>query len=70
MVFSGWAPGQPIMQVAELVAHPFYVGVQYHPEFTSRPHRPNPLFRELVASCLQRQRQPEPAHATAGSAPA
>jgi CTP synthase len=54
MVFSGWAPGQPIMQVAELPEHPFFVGVQYHPEFTSRPKRPHPLFRELAAACLRR----------------
>ena len=52
MVFSGWAPGQPIVQVAELPQHPFFIGVQYHPEFTSRPAKPNPLFRGFVQTCI------------------
>ena len=56
MVFSGWAPGQPIIQVAELPDHPFFIGVQFHPEFTSRPARPNPLFHSFVAACIRRQR--------------
>lgn len=61
MVFSGWAPGQPIVQVAELPHHPFFIGVQYHPEFTSRPGRPSPLFQGFVAACITRRRQPGPA---------
>ena len=64
MVFSGWAPGQPIIQIAELPDHPFFVGVQFHPEFTSRPARPNPLFHSFVAACTARRR------ARAGGAPA
>ena len=56
MVFSGWAPGQPIIQIAELPDHPFFIGVQYHPEFTSRPVRPNPLFHSFVAACAARRR--------------
>ena len=61
MVFSGWAPGQPIIQVAELPQHPFFIGVQFHPEFTSRPAKPNPLFRGFVEVCI--------AHRRAGHAP-
>ncbi len=52
MVFSGWAPGQPIVQVAELPTHPFYLGVQYHPEFLSRPGAPSPLFAGLIDASL------------------
>ena len=52
LVFSGWAPNQPIMQILELPDHPFFVGVQYHPEFTSRPMAPNPLFTGFVEACL------------------
>ncbi|MBR9675395.1 CTP synthase (glutamine hydrolyzing) [Candidatus Woesearchaeota archaeon] len=48
LIFSGKAPNQPIMQILELVDHPYFVGVQYHPEFLSRPLRPAPLFYELV----------------------
>ncbi len=53
MVFSGWAPGQPIMQIAELPGHPFFLGVQFHPEFTSRPVQPSPIFSGLVKACLE-----------------
>lgn len=53
LVFSGWAPNQPIMQVLELPEHPFFIGVQYHPEFTSRPLYPNPLFYGFVKACLE-----------------
>ena len=53
LIFSGWAPNQPIMQILELSDHPFFVGVQYHPEFTSRPMAPNPLFSGFVKACLK-----------------
>ena len=52
MVFSGWAPGQPIVQVSELPTHPFYLGVQYHPEFLSRPGAPSPVFAGLIDASL------------------
>ncbi len=55
LVFSGWAPNQPIMQVLEIPGHPFFIGVQYHPEFTSRPLSPNPLFKGFVEACLERE---------------
>jgi len=53
LVFSGKAPKQPIMQILELPKHKFFMGTQYHPEFTSRPLSPNPLFMEFVKSCLK-----------------
>ncbi len=54
LVFSGKAPHHPIMQILELPTsqHPFFVGVQFHPEFTSRPLRPQPLFKGFVAAAL------------------
>lgn len=52
MVFSGKAPNHPLMQILELPGHPFFVGVQFHPEFTSRPLSPQPLFRGFVEACL------------------
>ena len=57
MLFSGWAPGQPIVQVAELPTHPFYLGVQYHPEFLSRPGAPSPVFAGLIDASLAGARQ-------------
>ena len=53
MVFSGKAPGQPIMQVLELPDHPYFIGTQAHPCMTSRPLRPQPLFVGLVAAARQ-----------------
>ncbi len=46
LVFSGRAPGREIMQVLELPreVHPFFIATQAHPEFTSRPLRPNPFY--------------------------
>ena len=54
LVFSGKAPGQPIMQILELPDHPFFVGTQSHPEFTSRPLSPSPFYLGLVAAALGR----------------
>lgn len=51
--FSGKAPNMPIMQVMELPGHPFFMGAQYHPELTSRPFTPNPLFMGFVKACTQ-----------------
>jgi len=48
LVFSGKAPKRPIMQILELPDHPFFVGTQFHPEFTSRPLKSQPLFKGFV----------------------
>jgi len=55
MVFSGKAPRQPIMQILEIPSHPYFVGTQAHPCFTSRPMRPQPMFVGLVAAAAQRK---------------
>jgi CTP synthase len=55
LVFSGKAPKQPIMQILELPSHPFFMGTQAHPELTSRPLRPQPMFVGLVAAALRRR---------------
>lgn len=51
MIFSGRSPKFPIMQILELPSHPFFVGTQYHAEFTSRPLAPNPLFVGFMKAC-------------------
>jgi CTP synthase len=56
LVFSGKAPGTPIMQIVELPEHPFFLGCQFHPELTSNLLKPAPLFHDLVAAALQFQR--------------
>ena len=56
VVFSGLSPDGRLVEAMELPDHPFFVGVQYHPEFKSRPDRPQPIFREFVAASLARQK--------------
>lgn len=41
-----------LVEIIELVEHPFFVGVQFHPEFKSRPNRPHPLMRDFVGAAL------------------
>ncbi len=53
IVFSGKAPKYPIMQILELPTHRFFLGTQYHPEFTSRPLKPNPCYLGFVEACLE-----------------
>jgi CTP synthase len=54
LVFSGKHPTQPIMQILELPSgmHPFFMGTQAHPELTSRPLRPSPMFMGLVEAAM------------------
>ena len=50
LVLSGQSPDGHLVEAVELKGHPFFVGVQFHPEFKSRPNRPHPLFRGFVAA--------------------
>lgn len=50
LVFSGKKPGSNIMQIMELPSHKFFIGTQFHPEFTSRPRDPSPLFRDFIGT--------------------
>ena len=56
LVFSGTSPDGHLMEIAELPAkvHPFFVGVQFHPEFKSSPLHPHPLFRDFIQASLKR----------------
>ena len=47
MRVAGINPESDLVEIVEIVDHPWFVGVQFHPEFKSRPDRPHPLFREL-----------------------
>jgi CTP synthase len=51
-VCSGTSPDKRLVEFVEAKDHPFWVGTQAHPEFKSRPDRPHPLFRELIAASL------------------
>ena len=50
LVMSGTSPDERLVEIVELPDHPFFVASQYHPEFNSRPNRPEPLFREFVGA--------------------
>ncbi len=54
LVCSGVSPDNRLVEFVELTSHPFWVVTQAHPEFKSRPDRPAPLFRELIAAALER----------------
>jgi CTP synthase len=56
LVFGGTSPDDRLVEVIELPDHPFFVASQFHPEFKSRPLRPQPLFREFVGAALDRAR--------------
>lgn len=47
---TGFSPDGFLIEIMELVHNDFFVGVQFHPEFKSRPHRPHPLFRDFLAA--------------------
>jgi|UniRef100_UPI00404884C4 CTP synthase len=59
LVFSGTSPDGHLVEYVELPksVHPYYIGTQAHPEFRSRPTRPNPMFHGLVKAALERQKQ-------------
>ena len=52
LTFSGTSPDGRLVETVELTDRPFYVGVQYHPEFKSRPNKPHPLFLGFVKASL------------------
>ena len=60
LVCSGTSPDDRLVEAVELTDHPFFVAAQYHPEFKSRPLRPQPLFREFVAAALERAQERAP----------
>ena len=52
MIFSGLSPNGRLVEIIELVDHPWFVASQFHPEFRSRPNRPHPLFRDFVKAAF------------------
>lgn len=75
LIFSGRHPEQPIMQILELpstavasedvaprkpLTHPYFIGAQFHPELTSRPLSPQPMFMGLVAAAMRHHSKSDP----------
>ena len=54
MVCSGLSPDGKLVEIIELRDHPWFVGVQFHPEFKSRPFDCHPLFKGFIRAAIQR----------------
>ena len=55
LVISGTSPDGHIVETVEIPENDFYVGVQFHPEFKSRPNKAHPLFMGLIKAALDSQ---------------
>jgi CTP synthase len=66
LVVSGTFDAGRLVEIVELPDHPWFVASQFHPEFTSRPTRPAPLFREFVGAALDRARSRDAVRAVTG----
>ena len=56
MTFSGASPDGLLPETIEIPSHPWFIGVQYHPELKSKPFDPHPLFASFVAAALAQSR--------------
>lgn len=59
LVISGQSPDGNLVETVEVPDHPFFLGVQFHPEFKSRPNRPHPIFREFVKNSIKNSAKKE-----------
>ncbi len=57
MNLSGICDDRDLVEIVELANHPWFIGVQFHPEFKSRPLSPHPLFKSFVAATLEHRQQ-------------
>ncbi len=55
-VVSGWSPDKRLPEIMEIPDHPWFIGVQFHPELKSRPFAPHPLFSSFVSAAVKRSR--------------
>ena len=56
MVFAGVSPDGLLPETVEMKDHPWFIGVQYHPELKSRPFEPHPLFASFIAAAVEQSR--------------
>jgi CTP synthase len=57
LLFSGLSPDGNLVEISELSDHPWFLGCQFHPELKSRPHAPQPLFREFIQASFKEKRR-------------
>ncbi|HVZ90399.1 MAG TPA: CTP synthase [Rhizomicrobium sp.] len=55
-VVSGWSPDGKLPEIMEIPDHPWFIGVQFHPELKSRPFAPHPLFTSFIAAAVRQSR--------------
>jgi len=53
MIFSGLSPDGSLVEMIEMKSHPWFLAVQFHPEFKSKPTKAHPLFRQFIRAALQ-----------------
>ena len=56
LVFSGMSPDRTLPEIVEIPEHPWFVGVQFHPELKSKPFEPHPLFASFVEAAVKQSR--------------
>ncbi len=56
VIFSGKSPDGALPEIVEIPDHPWYIGVQFHPELKSRPFEPHPLFTSFIAAAIEQSR--------------
>lgn len=56
IIFSGIYPKRNLVEIVELEKHPYFIAVQFHPEFRSKPDAPHPLFRDFITAALKFQK--------------
>ena len=57
MRYTAFSDGGRRAEILELDGHPFYMATQYHPEYESRPERPEPIYVAFVEACVRRSRE-------------
>ena len=55
LLISGKSPDGKLPEIVELEGHPWFIGVQFHPELLSRPLKPHPLFNSFIKECLKKE---------------
>ncbi|HEY5561838.1 MAG TPA: CTP synthase [Clostridiaceae bacterium] len=57
LIIAGTSPDGRLVEIIEIKDHPWFIGVQFHPELKSRPNRPHPLFRDFIKASLKYQEE-------------
>jgi CTP synthase len=57
MSFSGLYPNKNLVEIVELKKHPFFLAVQFHPEFKSKPDQAHPLFKGFIKAAVEKSKE-------------